>query len=95
MEQNDNPCVELDSLALVLYNSDCWEEKTEGVHAMIELKGSLKEKLREALTSVLPIILIVLILCFLVVPVSSGVLLTFLMGGAMLILGLMFFTLGA
>ena len=95
MEQNDNPCVELDSLALVLYNSDCWEEKTEGVHAMIELKGSLKEKLREALTSVLPIILIVLILCFLVVPVSSGVLLTFLMGGAMLILGMMFFTLGA
>lgn len=62
---------------------------------MGEWKTSLNDKLQEALRSVLPIILIVLVLCFLLVPVSSGVLLTFLMGGAMLILGMMFFTLGA
>lgn len=55
----------------------------------------LREKFREALASVLPIILIVLALCFLAVPVSSGVLLTFLIGGVMLILGMMLFTLGA
>ncbi len=59
------------------------------------MKKGLQEKLREALSSVLPIILIVLILCFLFVPVSSGILLTFLTGGAMLIIGMMFFTLGA
>jgi len=59
------------------------------------MKKGLREKLREALSSVLPIVLIVLILCFLFVPISSGILLTFLTGGAMLILGMMFFTLGA
>lgn len=59
------------------------------------MKQGLSEKLREALSSVLPIILIVLILCFLFIPVSSGILLTFLTGGAMLIIGMLFFTLGA
>ena len=62
---------------------------------MGEWKTSLNDKLHEALRSVLPILLIVLVLCFLLVPMSSGVLLTFLMGGAMLIIGMMFFTLGA
>ena len=59
------------------------------------MQKGLQEKLWEALSSVLPIVLIVLVLCFLVVPVSSGILLTFLTGGAMLIIGMMFFTLGA
>ena len=58
-------------------------------------QDGLREKLREALSSVLPIILIVLVLCFLFIPVSSGILLTFLAGGAMLIAGMMLFTLGA
>ena len=58
-------------------------------------KKGLQEKFREALSSVLPILLIVLALSFLAVPVSSGILLTFLVGGVMLILGMMFFTLGA
>ena len=62
---------------------------------MLEMRKGLREKLSEALSSVLPIILIVLVLCFLFIPVSSGILLTFLAGGAMLILGMMFFTLGA
>ena len=59
------------------------------------MKKGLQEKLREALSSVLPILLIVLVLCFFFIPVSSGILLTFLAGGAMLIIGMMFFTLGA
>ncbi len=62
---------------------------------MSNLKDTLSIKLREAAASVLPIILIVLLLCFFVVPVSSGILLTFLIGSAMLILGMMLFTLGA
>lgn len=55
----------------------------------------LKEKWQEALRAVLPIIVIVLALCFFVVPISSSILLCFLLGAAMLMGGMMFFTLGA
>ncbi len=55
----------------------------------------LKEKLREALVAVLPIIVIVLVLCFSVAPISPSILLCFLIGAVLLILGMMFFTLGA
>ena len=55
----------------------------------------LKEKLKEAVKAVLPIMILVLVLCFSVAPISSSVLLSFLMGGLMVILGMMFFTLGA
>lgn len=59
------------------------------------LFGKLKEKLREALTAVLPIIVIVLVLCFSVAPISPSILLCFLIGAVLLVLGMMFFTLGA
>ncbi len=55
----------------------------------------LKEKLREALQAVLPIIGLVLLLCFSVAPISPSILLCFLIGGVLLIVGMMFFTLGA
>ncbi|MDO5346433.1 MAG: DUF1538 domain-containing protein [Lachnospiraceae bacterium] len=55
----------------------------------------LKEKLREALTAVLPIIGIVLLLCFSIAPISPSILLCFLLGAVLLITGMMFFTLGA
>ena len=55
----------------------------------------LKEKLKEALQAVLPIMGLVLVLCFSVAPISPSILLCFLLGGAMLIVGMMFFTLGA
>lgn len=55
----------------------------------------LREKLTEALNSVLPIIGIVMILCFTIAPISSSILLCFLMGAAMIVVGTMFFTLGA
>lgn len=55
----------------------------------------LAEKLRESLTAVLPILCIVLLLCFTVAPLSSGILLSFLVGAALIIIGIMFFTLGA
>ena len=55
----------------------------------------LLEKLKEALAAVLPIIGIVLILCFSVAPISPSILLCFLMGAVLLITGMMFFTLGA
>ena len=55
----------------------------------------LKEKLTESLQAVLPIVCIVMILCFSVAPISPSILLCFLMGAVMIVLGLMFFTLGA
>ena len=61
-------------------------------------KGSLsklREKLLEALQAVLPIVAIVLVLCFSIAPVSPSILLCFLLGAAMIIVGIMFFTLGA
>jgi len=66
---------------------------------MVErLRGSLpklKEKLLEALKAVLPIVGIVVVLCFSVAPISPSILLCFLLGAAMIIVGVMFFTLGA
>jgi len=55
----------------------------------------LKDKLKEALQAVLPIVGLVLVLCFSVAPISPSILLCFLMGGVMVIIGMMFFTLGA
>ena len=62
------------------------------------LKGllpKLREKLLESLQAVLPIVAIVLVLCFSIAPVSPSILLCFLLGAAMIIVGIMFFTLGA
>lgn len=58
-------------------------------------RGRLQEKLTEALRAVLPIIGIVLLLCFSVAPVSPSVLLAFLIGAVLIVIGMMFFTLGA
>ena len=55
----------------------------------------LREKLLEALQAVLPIAAIVLVLCFTIAPVSPSILLCFLLGAAMIVVGIMFFTLGA
>ena len=55
----------------------------------------LKEKFKEALTAVLPIIAIVLVLSFTIAPITPSILLCFLMGALLVMAGMMFFTLGA
>ena len=55
----------------------------------------LAEKLEEALKAALPIIGIVLLLSFTITPIPPSILLLFLVGAVMLIIGMMFFTLGA
>ena len=55
----------------------------------------IKEKMKESVSSVLPIALIVFVLCLFVVPVSSGLVLSFLIGTVMIIVGMGFFTIGA
>ena len=55
----------------------------------------LKEKLLEALKEVLPIVGIVLALCFSIAPISGSILLCFLVGSAMIVVGVMYFNFGA
>lgn len=61
----------------------------------MSITKKLKEKWQEALRAVLPIIGIVLLLCFGMAPISPSILLCFLIGAALLLVGMMFFTLGA
>lgn len=60
-----------------------------------KLHEKLREKLVESLKAVLPIAAIVLVLCFSVAPISPSILLCFLVGAVLIIVGMMFFTLGA
>lgn len=60
-----------------------------------KLKEKLLEKLEETLKAVLPVLAIVLVLCFTVAPIEPGIMLAFLLGAVLLIIGMMFFTLGA
>ena len=59
------------------------------------MNEKLKEKTREALSSVLPITCIVLVLSISLVPMEIGTLALFLVGAALLILGMGFFQLGS
>ena len=61
---------------------------------LAKLKEKLQEKLNETLKAVLPILAIVLVLCFTIAPLEPGILLAFLLGAVLLIVGMMFFTLG-
>ena len=57
-------------------------------------RTKLQEKLNEALKAVIPIIGIVLVLCFTIAPISPSILMAFLLGAVLLVAGMMFFTLG-
>ena len=58
-------------------------------------KTLLKEKLNEAVTSVMPITLIVLALCLSITPIPNSLLVSFAFGAVLLVIGMAFFTLGA
>ena len=58
-------------------------------------RTKLSEKLKESLEAVVPIIAIVLILSFTIAPVPPGILMAFIIGAILLVVGMMFFTLGA
>lgn len=58
-------------------------------------KTVIFDKIKEAFSSVLPITLIVLLLCFFVTPVDSGMFLSFIVGAFLLVVGMGVFSLGA
>ena len=66
----------------------------QGGNGLSERK-QLTEKFREAVASVLPITLIVTIVCFSFVPVTTDLMLSFLIGSVLLIVGMALFTLGS
>ena len=55
----------------------------------------LADKFEEALKAVLPVIGIVLVLSFTIAPITPSILLCFLLGALLVMVGMMFFTLGA
>lgn len=59
------------------------------------MNEKLKDKIKESISSVLPITVIVALACFSVAPVSNNVMMLFLIGAIFLIFGMGFFTLGA
>ena len=58
-------------------------------------KTILVEKIKESLSSVLPVTAIVFLLLITVAPVSAPILISFIIGTLLLIVGMGFFTLGA
>ena len=58
-------------------------------------RSKFREKLKETLRAVLPIIAIVLFLSFTIAPISTGILMAFLIGAVLLVVGMMLFTIGA
>ncbi len=58
------------------------------------MRPKLEEKLGEAFKAVLPVVGIVLLLCFCVAPVPPGIVMEFLVGAVFLIVGMMFFPMG-
>ncbi len=58
------------------------------------MQSKFKEKFEETLKAVLPILGIVLLLCFTIAPIPPSILMTFLVGAILLIIGMLFFNVG-
>lgn len=57
-------------------------------------RSKIKEKLYETLKAVFPILAIVLLLCFTIAPIPPSILMTFLVGAVLLIVGMLLFNIG-
>ena len=57
-------------------------------------KGKFIEKFTETMKAVLPILAIVLLLCFTIAPIPPSILMTFLIGAGLLTIGMLFFNVG-
>ena len=61
---------------------------------MFSYRSKFQEKLTETLKAVLPILPIVLLLCFSIAPIPPSILMTFIIGATLLIVGMLFFNVG-
>ena len=79
---------------LNLYKTDTNHE-TERRLILLKLNRSkLKEKFYETIKAVFPILAIVLLLCFTIVPIPPSILMAFLIGAVLLIIGMLLFNVG-
>ena len=62
---------------------------------MTRLNQKLGLKFKEAFVAVMPVVAILLLLSFSIAPMPTGVLMSFLIGAVLVMVGMMFFTLGA
>lgn len=58
------------------------------------LNSKFREKLSETLKAIVPILLIVILLCFTITPIPPSIMMTFLVGATLLVLGMLFFNVG-
>ncbi len=58
------------------------------------LNSKFREKLAETLKAVLPILIIVVFLCFTITPIPTSIMMTFMVGATLLVLGMLFFNVG-
>ena len=73
----------------------CRELGAYGMGAGMKNKTILMEKLRESLSSVLPVSAIILLLAMTITPLPNSIFISFLFGALLMIVGIGFFTLGA
>lgn len=64
------------------------------IHKLQATRSKFQEKFSETLKAVFPILAIVLLLCFTIAPIPPSILMTFLMGAALLLVGMLFFNVG-
>lgn len=69
--------------------------KTQFNYQRKSISAKMNEKAKESVSAVLPIVFIVLLLGFTIAPLSTGILVEFLVGAVFVIIGMIFFTLGA
>ena len=65
------------------------------MHRSLTPKKVIVEKTKESLAAILPVLTIVLALSLTAAPLPSSIMLTFLFGTVLFVVGMMFFTLGA
>ncbi len=80
------------TLAVLCYTRMKEIERT--VKVLLFSQSKFKEKFSETLSAVLPIIAIVLLLCFTIAPIPPSILMTFLVGAVLLIVGMLLFNVG-
>lgn len=61
---------------------------------MLSIRSKFQEKLSETIKAVVPILAIVLILCFSIAPIPPSILVSFLLGATLLIVGMLLFNVG-
>ena len=81
--------MEMAAAAIIFPERSCFRIR------LFKTTSHIRAEIRSAARSVLPILIIVLVLCLTISPVPAGLMVSFLLGALLLIVGMGLFTLGA